>query len=199
VQPDHVEIGSLICAAAVTGGDLRVPGVRVEDLRPLERPFSKLGVRWKLQDDGSLLLPAGQTLTVEGDLDQAIPKVEDGVWPNFPSDLMSVLLVLASQARGTALFFEKMFESRMYFVDHLIDMGARLVQCDPHRVIVAGPAPLHGTKLHSPDIRAGMALIVAALCAKGRSSIGNATTVDRGYERIEVKLRALGGEITRKS
>jgi UDP-N-acetylglucosamine 1-carboxyvinyltransferase len=198
VQPDHVEIGSLICAAAVTGGELRVPNVRPGDMRPLERPFGKLGVRWTLQADGSLLLPAGQALTVESDFGAAIPKIEDGVWPNFPSDLMSVVLVLASQARGSALFFEKMFESRMYFVDHLIDMGARIVQCDPHRVIVVGPAPLQGTRLASPDIRAGMALIVAALCAKGRSCIGNAATVDRGYERIEVKLRALGAEITRK-
>ena len=132
------------------------------------------------------------------DFGAAIPKVEDGIWPAFPSDLMSVVLVLATQARGTMLFFEKLFESRMYFVDRLIAMGARIVQCDPHRVIVAGPARLHGIHMSSPDIRAGMALLIAALCAKGESVIDNAEIIDRGYEGIETKLRRLGADIVRR-
>jgi UDP-N-acetylglucosamine 1-carboxyvinyltransferase len=134
---------------------------------------------------------------VKNDFGAAIPKIEDGIWPSFPSDLMSVAIVLATQAKGTALFFEKMFESRLYFVDRLIEMGARIVQCDPHRVVISGPARLHGIQMSSPDIRAGMALLLAALCAKGQSVIGNAEVIDRGYEKIDTKLRALGADIER--
>jgi UDP-N-acetylglucosamine 1-carboxyvinyltransferase len=137
-------------------------------------------------------------MRVVQDAGPAIPKIEDGAWPAFPSDLMSVAVVLATQAEGTILFFEKMFESRMYFVDHLIAMGARIVQCDPHRVMTVGPSSLHGSHLTSPDIRAGMALIIAALCSQGESVIENAQVVDRGYERIEERLRSLGARITRE-
>ena len=127
-----------------------------------------------------------------------IPKLEDGPWPAFPSDLMSVFVVLATQSKGTLLFFEKMYESRMYFVDRLIQMGARITACDPHRVVVSGPARLHGERLSSPDIRAGMSLIIAALCARGESRIGSAEIVDRGYERLDERLRSLGAAIERK-
>jgi UDP-N-acetylglucosamine 1-carboxyvinyltransferase len=134
---------------------------------------------------------------VQNDLGSAIPKIEDGPWPSFPSDLMSVLIVLATQARGSVLFFERLFESRLYFVDRLIEMGARIVQCDPHRVLVAGPSRLHGTHMSSPDIRAGMALVLAALCARGESIIDNAQCIDRGYERIDAELRRLGASVVR--
>jgi UDP-N-acetylglucosamine 1-carboxyvinyltransferase len=130
-------------------------------------------------------------------LDGAIPKIDDGPWPHFPADMMSIALVIASQAQGTVLIWEKMFESRMYFVDRLIGMGARIVLCDPHRAVVIGPARLHGGPLFSPDIRAGMALLIASLCAEGRSEISNIEQIDRGYERIEDKLLALGAKVER--
>ena len=164
----------------------------------VQRSFEKLGLTWRHRGTRAVL-PAGATvLRVRGDLGNAIPKIEDGPWPAFPSDLMSVAIVLATQARGTTLFFEKMFESRMYFVDDLIAMGAHIVQCDPHRVLVSGPSRLHGSALASPDIRAGMALVIAALCARGQSVIENAQVIDRGYERIDERLRALGADIVRE-
>lgn len=197
VQPDHTEIGSFLAAAALTGGDLTVKGIVAEDLRPVFRVFEKLGVRCSC-DGQDLHLPARQRLRVMHDHGIAVPKIEDGIWPSFPSDLMSIAIVMAVRATGTVLFFEKMFESRMYFVDRLIEMGARIVQCDPHRVVVDGPARLHGTHLASPDIRAGMALLVAALCARGQTVIENAQSIDRGYEQVDEKLRALGAEIVRE-
>jgi UDP-N-acetylglucosamine 1-carboxyvinyltransferase len=198
VQPDYIEIGSFVAASAATGGELKVSGVEAEPMLIISKTFNKLGI--KLQIDGaSLTLPARQTRRIVRDFGSAIPKIEDGPWPMFPSDLMSVLLVAATQAKGPVLFFEKMFESRMYFVDHLIGMGAGIVVCDPHRVLVTGPSRLHGTNLASPDIRAGMALLIAALCAKGESVIHNAQTIDRGYERIEERLRALGADIVREA
>ena len=198
VGPDHIEIGSFIAAVAATGGDLTVEGIAdPQPLRVMERAFHKLGVQWTWAD-GQLRLPARKKLRVQWDVGMAIPKIEDGIWPAFPSDLMSVALVLATQAKGSILFFEKLFESRMYFVDRLVDMGAHLIQCDPHRVMVTGPSRLHGAVLSSPDIRAGMAVIVAALCAKGQSVIENAQMVDRGYENIDAKLRALGADISRE-
>ncbi len=196
VCADHIEIASFIAASAVTGGDLTVSGVDAGTLTAIERGFHKLGVRWQI-DRQTLHLPPAQKLRVENDHGSAVPKIEDGVWPHFPSDLMSVATVVATQAKGTVLFFEKMFESRMYFVDHLINMGARIVQCDPHRVMVMGPSRLRATRLPSPDIRAGMTMVVAALCARGQSVIGNADIIDRGYEAVEVKLRRLGADITR--
>ena len=198
VQPDFIEIGSFVAAAAATGGELKVENVESESMLIISKTFQKLGI--KLQMDGTILtLPARQSRRIVRDFGSAIPKIEDGPWPMFPSDLMSVSLVAATQAKGTVLFFEKMFESRMYFVDYLIGMGAGIVVCDPHRVLVTGPSRLHGTGMASPDIRAGMALLIAALCAKGESIIHNAQTIDRGYERVEERLRALGADIVRES
>lgn len=197
VQPDYIDTASFLAAAAATGGELTIEDAPASQLDVIARPFRKLGLAWTVSGD-TLHLPGGQELTVSNDFGAAVPKVEDGIWPAFPSDLMSVTLVLATRARGTVLFFEKLFESRMYFVDRLISMGARIVQCDPHRVIVAGPSQLHGTHLSSPDLRAGMALLIAALCARGQSVIDNAEIIDRGYERIEARLRRLGADIARR-
>ncbi len=196
IEPDYIDTVSFMAAAAVTGGSLRISNVPHHALDIIARPLQRMGLRWTLEDH-ELVLPSEQKLRIRNDFGSAIPKTEDGVWPSFPSDLMSVAIVTATQARGTMLFFEKMFESRMYFVDRLIEMGARVVQCDPHRVVVSGPARLHGSHLSSPDIRAGMALLIAALCAKGESVIDNAQVIDRGYERIDLRLRALGADIER--
>jgi UDP-N-acetylglucosamine 1-carboxyvinyltransferase len=197
VGPDIVEAGSLLGAAAVTGGSLTLVGLEEDDaLRVLERSLRKLNLRWSCDQQG-LHLPSSLELAAQPDEDGRMPKIEDGIWPAFPSDMMSVAIVLATQARGSILFFEKMFESRMYFVDRLIEMGAQIVQCDPHRVVVQGPARLHGTHVSSPDIRAGMAMLIAALCARGTSTIDNAQMIDRGYERIDERLRLLGAAIER--
>ncbi len=198
VGPDHIELGSFLAAAAATGGALTVTGLPDDTtLQVMRRAFSRLGVEWTVAD-GTLRLPARQALRVRKDLGGAVPKMEDGVWPAIPSDLLSVALVLATQTRGEVLFFEKLFESRMYFVDRLLEMGATLVQCDPHRVVVSGPARLRAQLITSPDIRAGMALIIAALCAQGTTVIEQAEMVDRGYERIDARLRALGADISRE-
>jgi len=196
VAPDYVEAASFIAAAVLTGGALRVDDIVPADFSIIGKHFARLGLSWEL-GNGTLLVPARQTLRIQDDFGAAVPKLEDGTWPNFPSDLMSVSIVLASQAAGTMLFFEKMFESRMYFVDRLIEMGARIVQCDPHRVVVSGPTTLRGTRLSSPDIRAGMSLLLAALCAKGESIIGNAQVIDRGYENVDRELQRLGADIER--
>ena len=184
---DYIELGSYMVAAAATRGELQVASIKNDfgAMRVMERTFYKLGV-------------GSKTLRIRKDLGSAIPKIEDGAWPAFPSDLMSAAIVLATQARGSVLFFEKMFESRMYFVDRLIEMGAHIVQCDPHRVVVDGPARLHAIHMSSPDIRAGMAMLIAALCAKGRSVIDNAEMIDRGYENVVDRLRALGADIERE-
>jgi UDP-N-acetylglucosamine 1-carboxyvinyltransferase len=197
VQPDYIEVGSYVAAAAITGGELRVSGVESEPLLIIGKTFQKLGIRFQVSGS-ELLLPPRQKLRVVKDVGSVIPKIEDGPWPMFPSDLMSVLLVAATQAHGAVLFFEKMFESRLYFVDNLIGMGAGMVVCDPHRVLVTGPSRLHSIPMASPDIRAGMALLMAALCAKGESVIHNAQSIDRGYEKVEEKLRALGADIVRE-
>lgn len=198
VGPDYIEIGSFLAAAVATGGALTVTELPdATTLKVMQRAFGRLGVEWQIAG-GQLVLPARQTLGVRKDLGGAIPKMEDGIWPAIPSDLLSVALVLATQTRGEVLFFEKLFESRMYFVDRLLEMGATLVQCDPHRVVVSGPAKLRAQLITSPDIRAGMALIIAALCAKGTTTIEQAEMVDRGYERIEARLRALGADISRE-
>jgi UDP-N-acetylglucosamine 1-carboxyvinyltransferase len=196
IGPDHIEIGSFIAIAAMTGGELRIGPVVSDDLRMMRMVFARLGVRVE-REGCELLVPGKQELVVQDDQGGAIPKVDDAPWPGFPSDLTSIALVLATQARGTVLIHEKMFENRLFFVDRLISMGARVVLCDPHRAIVTGPAELQGETLSSPDIRAGMALVAAALCARGRSVIMNAHQVDRGYERIDERLRALGAEIVR--
>ncbi len=193
---DHIEIGSFVAMAAMTGGELLIEEVEPDDLRMILMVFARLGVETRL-DGHKLLVPGKQELVIQDDLDGAIPKVDDAPWPGFPTDLSSIALVLATQARGTVLIHEKMFENRLYFVDRLISMGARAVVCDPHRAVVTGPTKLSGETITSPDIRAGMALLAAALCAEGRSVIMNAHQVDRGYERIEDRLSALGAEINR--
>lgn len=197
VGPDLVEVGSFMGAALVTGGRLKVRGVSgMMEMEVLRRAWSKLGVSWATRGR-DVLVDGTKPLKVADDLGAAIPKIEDGVWPSFPSDLMSVSIVLATQAQGSLLFFEKLFESRMYFVDRLIEMGARIVQCDPHRVVVNGPSRLGGIHMSSPDIRAGMSMVIAALCARGKSVIENAEMIDRGYERVDERLRALGAVIER--
>ena len=195
---DHIEIGSFIALAAMTGGELAINDAVADDLRMIRLVYRRLGVETKL-DDGVLLVPGQQKLRVVADSGGAIPKVDDAPWPGFPADLTSLALVLSTQCEGTVLIHEKLFESRLYFVDHLIAMGARIVLCDPHRAVVVGPSELQPATMVSPDIRAGMALIGAALCARGRSVIMNAHQVDRGYERIDERLRALGARITREA
>lgn len=196
IGSDTIEAASYMVAALVTGGGLILKGVSPDDFKVLDRPFRRFGVKYTISGT-TLTLPARQHLRTEYDFGKAIPKLEDGIWPAFPSDLMSVFIVLATQARGTMVFFEKMFESRLYFVDHLIGMGAGIIPCDPHRVVVTGPMKLQGAMVSSPDIRAGMALLIAALCAKGKTIINNATSIDRGYAQIEHELRRLGANIRR--
>ncbi len=197
VGSDTIEAVSYMVAALVTKGSLSLENIDPSDFEVLAPVFKKFGVRWSIEGN-TLRLPGKQTLRTAYDLGSAIPKIEDGPWPMTPSDLLSVLIVLATQTRGTELFFEKMFESRLYFVDHLIGMGAKIVQCDPHRAVVTGPTQLQGAVVSSPDIRAGMALIIAALCAKGTTIIHNAQSIDRGYESIEKHLQSLGAEIVRE-
>jgi UDP-N-acetylglucosamine 1-carboxyvinyltransferase len=198
IGPDHIEIGSFIALAAMTRGELTIEGVVPEDLRMIRMVYRRLGVETEIEGR-RLRVPPDQELVVQEDLHGAIPKVDDATWPGFPADLTSIALVLATQARGTVLVHEKLFESRLFFVDRLIAMGARVVLCDPHRAVVVGPSRLHGATMASPDIRAGMALVAAALCAEGESRIMNAHQVDRGYERIDDRLRALGARIRRSS
>ncbi len=196
IGPEHIEVGSFIGMAAVTGGDITIDGISPDDLWPALPVFRRLGIEIELGDDW-VRVPAGQDLAIKDDLGGAIPKVEDGPWPQFPADLTSIAVVVASQARGTVLVFEKMFESRLFFVDKLVSMGARIILCDPHRVVVTGPAQLYGQRMSSPDIRAGMAMLIAALCAEGTSTIGDAYQIDKGYERIDERLRELGAQIRR--
>jgi len=196
IAPDHIEIGSFVGLAAVTGGELRIADVRPGDLRKILMDFRRIGVRTRLEGD-DLIVPGGQDLEVQADIGGAIPKLDDAPWPGFPADLTSIALVTATQSDGTVLIHEKLFESRLFFVDRLISMGARIVLCDPHRAVVIGPSPLVGSTMVSPDIRAGMALLIAALCAEGQSVIQNVEQIDRGYERIEERLLALGARIER--
>jgi UDP-N-acetylglucosamine 1-carboxyvinyltransferase len=196
VGPDHIEIGSFIGLAAVTNGAITIEGVRADDLRSILLGFERLGVRPRL-DGPRLIVDAGQERRVRPDLGGHVPKLEDGPWPAFPADLMSIAIVAASQCEGLLLVFEKLFESRLFFVDKLIGMGARIVLCDPHRAVIAGPAHLHGGVVESPDIRAGMAMLLAALAAQGDSVIHNIGQIERGYERIDERLRALGAQIER--
>lgn len=196
IGPDHMEVGSYAAMAAMTHGEVHIRNAAPHHLRMIRAVFRRLGVRMEVDGD-DVYVPADQAMLVEPDLGGAIPTVADAPWPAFPADLMSVAIVLATQVEGTVLFHEKMFESRLYFVDKLIFMGARIVLCDPHRCVVQGPSPLHGDVLVSPDIRAGMALLGAALCAGGESVIRNVDQIDRGYECVEEKLRSLGARIER--
>ena len=196
--PEHIEVGSFIGLAAVTGGELTIDDVVPNDLLPLLPAFARLGVQVEVRN-ASVRVPAGQELVIQDDIGDQIPKIEDGPWPAFPADLTSIALAVATQARGTILIFEKMFENRLFFVDELITMGAEITICDPHRAIIIGPRRLRGQRLSSPDTRAGMAKLIAALCADGTSEIHNVQQIDRGYERIDERLRALGARIERVS
>jgi UDP-N-acetylglucosamine 1-carboxyvinyltransferase len=198
IGPDFMEVASFIGLAAVTGSAIRIAGARPREHRMTRIGFGKLGVRW--HDEGEdIVVPADQELRVQEDAHNAIPKIDSAPWPGFNPDLISIALVVATQARGTVLIHEKMFESRLFFVDRLIAMGAKIVLCDPHRAVVVGPSQLYGEPegLPSPDIRAGMALLIAALCAQGRCLIYNIGQIDRGYEQIEQRLQALGAKIER--
>ena len=196
IGPDYIEVGSFIALAACTGGELRIKDAAPGDLRMTRLAFERLGCRIEVDGD-DVLVPAGQQLRVRDDEGDAVSKIEDGPWPAFPADLTSIALALATQAEGMVLIHEKMFENRLFFVDKLVSMGARVIVCDPHRAVVSGPSRLHGERMESPDIRAGMAMLIAALCAEGTSEIGNVRQIDRGYERIEERLRALGARIER--
>jgi UDP-N-acetylglucosamine 1-carboxyvinyltransferase len=196
IGPDHIEVASFAALAAVTGGAVTVDEVEPDDLISIMPAFRKLGIELEVAER-SVHVPAGQHLRVEDDLGGQIPKIESGIWPAFPADLTSIAVTAATQAHGTVLIFEKMFESRLFFVDKLVSMGARIILCDPHRAVVTGPAKLYGQRLESPDIRAGMAMLIAALCAEGRSTIGNIGQIDRGYERIDERLCGLGASVER--
>ena len=196
IGPDHIEIASFIGLAAVTGGEITINDVVHDDLWAILNAFGRLGIEVEV-GDGTLHVPAGQRLEVVDDVGGQIPKIEDGPWPQFPADLTSIAVAVATQVRGTVLIYEKMFENRLVFTDKLVSMGARIVLCDPHRAVVTGPARLYGARLSSPDIRAGMAMLIAALAAEGRSTIGEIDQIDRGYERIDERLRELGARIER--
>ncbi|MDQ2668931.1 MAG: UDP-N-acetylglucosamine 1-carboxyvinyltransferase, partial [Gemmatimonadota bacterium] len=196
IGPDHIEVASFIGLAAVTKSELRVQDAGVEHLRSTLMGFERLGIKCRIEGD-DLVIPAEQELRVQKDIGGHIPKLEDQPWPAFPADTMSIAIVAATQCDGVILVHEKMFESRLFFVDRLIGMGANIVLCDPHRCIVSGPSALRGSTMDSPDIRAGMAMLIAAMCATGRSTINNVTQIERGYERIDERLNALGANISR--
>jgi UDP-N-acetylglucosamine 1-carboxyvinyltransferase len=196
VSPDHIEIASFMALAGVTGGELRIEGCVADDLRMIRLVFARLGLRSEIED-GACLVPGGQKLVIRRDAGNYQSKVEDGPWPAFPADLTSIAVALATQAEGSVLIFEKMFENRLFFVDKLISMGAEITICDPHRAIVIGPRRLRGQRVSSPDIRAGMAMLIAALCAEGETEIHDIRQIDRGYERIDERLRGLGAKIER--
>jgi UDP-N-acetylglucosamine 1-carboxyvinyltransferase len=196
IGPDHIEVASFIGLAAMTGGDIVIEDAAVEHLRAIRQAFTRLGVEIRV-DGTTVRVPPNQTLEIVDDIHDQIPKIDDGPWPMFPADLTSIALAVATQARGTVLIFEKMFENRLVFTDKLVSMGARIILCDPHRAVVTGPSKLYGYRMESPDIRAGMALLMASLCAEGQSRIGNIGQIDRGYERIDQRLRALGASIER--
>jgi len=196
ICPEHIEVGSFIGLAAVTGGDITIEDAEPKDLGAILPTLGRLGVHVEVEGK-RLRVPPDQELVIRDDLGGQIPKIEDGPWPAFPADLTSIAVIVATQARGTVLIFEKMFESRLFFVDKLVSMGARIILCDPHRAVVTGPAKLVAQQMSSPDIRAGMAMLLAALCADGTSTIGNIGEIDRGYERIDERLRSLGAHIER--
>jgi UDP-N-acetylglucosamine 1-carboxyvinyltransferase len=196
VGPDHIEIGSFMALAGVTGGELVIKDTEPEDLRMIRLVFARLGLQSEL-DGADVIVPGDQQLMAQRDVGEYKAKVQDGPWPAFPADLTSIAIALATQCSGSVLIHEWMFENRMIFTDKLVLMGADITLCDPHRAIVTGPCRLRGERLESPDIRAGMAMLIAALCAEGRSEIGNVRQIDRGYERIDERLRDLGGQIAR--
>jgi UDP-N-acetylglucosamine 1-carboxyvinyltransferase len=198
ICPDHIEVASFMALAAATGGELRIRDTEPEDLMMIRRQFRRLGLQ-SMIEGRDVLVPPEQPLEIKADVGEMTPKIDDGPWPAFPADLTSIALALATQARGEVLIFEKMFENRLFFVDKLVAMGARITLCDPHRAIVNGPSRLHGERVDSPDIRAGMAMLIAALAAEGTSEIGRVEQIDRGYEHIDLRLRELGARIERVS
>lgn len=200
IGPDYLEIGSYAGLAAITGSEFTIQGVVPDDIRMIRMTFERLGLQSKLittTEGHDLFIPGGQELVVRKDMGGAIPRIDDSPWPAFPTDMMSIAITVATQSKGTVLFFEKMFEGRMFFVDSLVAMGAQIVFCDPHRVVVVGPSQLYGATLESPDVRAGMAVLIASLAAQGKSTIYSVHQIDRGYERVDEKLRALGANIQR--
>jgi UDP-N-acetylglucosamine 1-carboxyvinyltransferase len=197
ISPDYLEVGSFLGLGAVTRGEIRIHGIVPEHMRMINWVFAeRLGVSLLVRGD-TLVVQDEQELAIREDIGGAVPKIDDAPWPQFPADLMSIALVVATQARGTVVLHEKMFESRLYFVDKLIGMGAKIILCDPHRAVIVGPSTLYGQELSSPDIRAGMALLIAALAARGTSTIANVGQIDRGYQAIDVKLQGLGAHIQR--
>ena len=196
IGPDHIEVASFIGLAAVTNGEITIDPVRPEELRGILLGFDRLGIRPRVSGN-VLVVERDQERRIRSDLGGHIPKLEDGPWPAFPADVMSIAIVTATQCSGTLLIFEKMFESRLFFVDKLISMGGQIVLCDPHRAVIAGPAQLRGSTVESPDIRAGMAMLLAALAAQGQSTIHNIGQIERGYEHIDARLRALGADLQR--
>jgi UDP-N-acetylglucosamine 1-carboxyvinyltransferase len=196
IGPDYMEVGSFIGLAAVTNGEVRIRDAAPHHMRRSLMVFERLGVE-VVVDGEDILVPDNQRLEIVRDVGDAIPKIFDDPWPGFPADLMSIAIVVATQARGTVLFFEKMYESRLFWLDRLIEMGAEIILCDPHRAVIVGPSKLYGERITSPDIRAGMALLIASLCAEGQSVIRNIEQIDRGYDCIDERLRALGARIER--
>jgi UDP-N-acetylglucosamine 1-carboxyvinyltransferase len=196
IQPDHIEAGSFIGLAQVTGSVLRIEGAPLEHLDSTLIAFGKLGVACEIEGE-DLIVHGDRPGEVRPDAFGYVPKIDDGPWPAFPADLTSIALVTATQCRGTVLIHEKMFESRMYFTDKLVGMGAQIILCDPHRAVVVGPSPLRGGAVESPDIRAGMALLLAALAAEGTSTIHNIRQIERGYEQIDRRLQGVGAKIRR--
>ncbi len=198
IGPDYMEIGSFIGLAAATRGSITITGIEPRDMRPIKVAFGKLGIHWNIEGQ-TLTVPVEQAMQVNTDLGGMIPKIDDAPWPGFPPDLTSIMTVIATQVDGTVLIHEKMFESRMFFVDKLIGMGARITLCDPHRAVVSGPSTLRGSDLVSPDVRAGMAMLIAAMSARGESVISNVYQIESGYEHLTDRLQSLGAHIVRKS
>lgn len=198
IGPDYLEVMSYVGAAAVTRGEVRVRSAGVPYLRMISQVFHRLGVSWTVEGD-DLLVHGGDNHPILSDLDGAVPEIKTNIWPAFPTDLTSIAITVATQMEGSVLFHDWMFSGRMYFTDKLVGMGARIILCDPYRCLVQGPNQLYAEKLESPDIRAGMALLLAALAAKGTSTIRNVGQIERGYERVDEKLRALGAKIERIS
>jgi len=196
IAADYLEVGSFIGCAVVTGGEVTIKNAGSEYMRMILHQFERLGIRVEMKGE-DIFVPAGQEMTIKPDLHTSMVKIDDGPWPAFPADMTSIATVIATQVKGTTMIFEKMFESRLFFVDRLISMGANIILCDPHRAVVVGPSALKAHTMSSPDIRAGMALLIAALCAEGTSEIQNIEQIDRGYERLDERLSALGAKIRR--
>jgi UDP-N-acetylglucosamine 1-carboxyvinyltransferase len=197
IGSDFMEVGSLIGLAAATRGDIEIEDASPQNLRMMKLGFAKLGISWETSGE-SIHVPSAQGLKIVPTMGGQIPKIDDAPWPGFPADIISIALVVATQAEGTVLIHEKMFESRMFYVDKLIGMGAKIILCDPHRAVVTGPSRLAGSELVSPDVRAGMAMLIAAMCAQGRSCIQNVYQIERGYENLTPRLQSLGARISRK-